>query len=147
MKRSRLILAFRIVHGVNPGRAKAEEAAEPVGGKVMLPIFAPGENDYLAHLDPVTPAKYREHQKTGIALSNEQLDALSRMKQFTDLNDLAHKGELGLEGLNRQVRSLIDDAIGKHNWKQAEALLEEQTQALRAIHAKKSKQPHRTKKV
>jgi phage/plasmid primase-like uncharacterized protein len=29
--------------GVNPGRAKAEEAAKAVGGKVMFPIFAPGE--------------------------------------------------------------------------------------------------------
>jgi putative DNA primase/helicase len=29
--------------GVNPGRAKAEEAAKAVGGKVLFPIFAPGE--------------------------------------------------------------------------------------------------------
>jgi phage/plasmid primase-like uncharacterized protein len=29
--------------GVNPGRSKAEEAAKGVGGKVLLPIFAPGE--------------------------------------------------------------------------------------------------------
>ena len=29
--------------GVNPGRTKAEEAAKAVGGKVMFPIFAPGE--------------------------------------------------------------------------------------------------------
>jgi len=29
--------------GINPGRAKAEEAARAVGGKVMFPIFAPGE--------------------------------------------------------------------------------------------------------
>ena len=29
--------------GVNPGRKKAEEAAEAVGGTVLLPIFAPGE--------------------------------------------------------------------------------------------------------
>lgn len=29
--------------GVNPGRNKAEEAAKAVGGKVFLPIFAPGE--------------------------------------------------------------------------------------------------------
>ena len=30
-------------HGINPGRSKAEEAAKAVGGKVLLPIFAPGE--------------------------------------------------------------------------------------------------------
>jgi phage/plasmid primase-like uncharacterized protein len=29
--------------GVNPGRSKAEEAARAVGGKLLLPIFAPGE--------------------------------------------------------------------------------------------------------
>ena len=29
--------------GVNPGRTKAEEAAKAVRGKVMFPIFAPGE--------------------------------------------------------------------------------------------------------
>lgn len=29
--------------GINPGRTKAEEAAKAVGGKVMFPIFAPGE--------------------------------------------------------------------------------------------------------
>lgn len=29
--------------GINPGRNKAEEAAKEVGGKVLLPIFAPGE--------------------------------------------------------------------------------------------------------
>jgi len=29
--------------GVNPGRRKAEEAARAVGGKLLLPIFAPGE--------------------------------------------------------------------------------------------------------
>lgn len=31
------------IQGVNPGRSKAEEAAKAVGGKVLLPIFAPGE--------------------------------------------------------------------------------------------------------
>jgi antirestriction protein ArdC len=32
-----------IERGRNPGRAKAEEAAKAVGGKVIFPIFAPGE--------------------------------------------------------------------------------------------------------
>ncbi|MBK7673377.1 MAG: hypothetical protein IPJ27_00635 [Candidatus Accumulibacter sp.] len=30
--------------GVNPGRSKAEEAARAVGGKLLLPIFVPGEH-------------------------------------------------------------------------------------------------------
>jgi putative DNA primase/helicase len=29
--------------GINPGRSKAQEAAKAVGGKALLPIFAPGE--------------------------------------------------------------------------------------------------------
>jgi phage/plasmid primase-like uncharacterized protein len=32
-----------IERGHNPGRAKAEEAAQAVGGKAIFPIFAPGE--------------------------------------------------------------------------------------------------------
>ncbi|MDD5706000.1 MAG: zincin-like metallopeptidase domain-containing protein, partial [Kiritimatiellae bacterium] len=51
--------------GVNPGRAKAEQAAKLVGGIVLLPIFAPGESSFPAGLAPVTPEKHREHQRTG----------------------------------------------------------------------------------
>ncbi|MBV8634293.1 MAG: DUF1738 domain-containing protein, partial [Burkholderiaceae bacterium] len=58
--------------GLNPGRTKAEEAARLVGGKVLLPIFAPGENSYPDGLAPVTPMAYRAHQKAGAVLSEEQ---------------------------------------------------------------------------
>jgi phage/plasmid primase-like uncharacterized protein len=34
---------LEMTQGVNPGRRKAEEAAQAVGGKVLMPIFAPGE--------------------------------------------------------------------------------------------------------
>jgi putative DNA primase/helicase len=32
---------LELTHGINPGRSKAGEAARAVGGKVLLPIFAP----------------------------------------------------------------------------------------------------------
>ena len=35
---------LEVTQGVNPGRSKAEEAAKAVGGKVLLPIFAPSES-------------------------------------------------------------------------------------------------------
>jgi putative DNA primase/helicase len=98
---------LEITQGSNPGRSKAEEAAKLVSGKLLLPIFAPGENNYPAGLEPVTPAKYRAHQKGGDVLSAEQMLALNQMKQFTDFNDLATKSALGQEGLDRQVQAMV----------------------------------------
>jgi putative DNA primase/helicase len=69
--------------GINPGRSKAEEAAKAVGGKALLPIFAPGEQ-------------------------------VAEPKGFTDFNDLATKSVLGREGIGRQVRSVVDDVIERH---------------------------------
>lgn len=125
--------------GVNPGRSKAEEAAKAVGGKVLLPIFAPGEATYPKELAPVTPQAYREHlsatktledaqtepdrvqlteQQTAelkrAQLSAEQLAALNAMKRHTDFNDLVNKSELGKEGIERQVNSIVDSVIEKH---------------------------------
>lgn len=97
---------LEITQGMNPGRRKAEEAARAVGGKVLMPIFAPGENSYSATLDPVTREQYREHQRTGTGLNGEQLAALARMKQYTDFNDLANKSALGTEGVRRQVAAM-----------------------------------------
>lgn len=102
---------LEIVQGVNPGKTKAEEAAALVGGKFLLPIFAPGENSYPSLIDPVTPEMYREHQQTGNAISEEQVAVLSGMKQFTDFNDLATKSNLGREGVERQTRSILLDLI------------------------------------
>lgn len=124
---------LEMTQGANPGRTKAEEAARLVGGKVVLPIFAPGENDYPADLENVTPAHYREQQRTGSALSEEQLAALDRMKQFTDFNDLANKSALGHEGINRQLCSFVDDVIEK------QALAEAERQQQEAVVAEKPK--------
>jgi antirestriction protein ArdC/phage/plasmid primase-like uncharacterized protein len=106
---------LELTQGVNPGRAKAQEAAKITGGKAMLPIFAPGENSYPTDIAPVTPEKFREHQRTGSALSSQQLAALDRMKGKTDFNDLANKSVLGKEGIDRQVRAAVHDVIAKHN--------------------------------
>lgn len=117
---------LEVTQGANPGRTKAEEAAKLVGGKLLMPIFAPGENSHPANLEPVTPDKYREHQRTGKALSDEQTAALAQMKQFTDFNDLANKSALGTEGIDRQVRSLVESVIEKHQVAQAQSEQQEQ---------------------
>lgn len=54
--------------GINPGRTKAEEAAHIVGGRVMLPVFAPGE----------------------------QLGSPKEFKDFNDLASKSRLGEEGL---------------------------------------------------
>ena len=105
---------LELTQGVNPGKAKAQEAARITGGKAILPIFAPGENSYPDGLAPVTPEKFREHQRTGSALSEQQLAALDRMKGRTDFNDLANKSVLGKDGIDRQVRCAVQDVIAKH---------------------------------
>jgi len=125
--------------GVNPGRSKAEEAARAVGGKVLLPIFAPGEGVHPKGLAPVTPQAYREHQSAaktleaarrepgrlqlteqqaaglkGALLSQEQLTAIDTMKQHTDFNDLATRSRLGIEGIRRQVNPIVEVVVDKN---------------------------------
>ncbi|MDO8773539.1 MAG: zincin-like metallopeptidase domain-containing protein [Burkholderiaceae bacterium] len=85
--------------GVNPGRTKAELAASAVGGKVLLPIFAPGEQ-------------------------------AANPKGFTDFNDLANKSVLGTEGIERQVRSLVNSVIEKH---QAQMTQQQQEQERKGV--------------
>ena len=116
-----------LTQGVNPGRSKAEEAAQAVGGKAIFPIFTRDEKNYPADLEPVTPQAYREHLRVTellekqpdlsedardklhrSQLSKEQLNALHHMKKFTDFNDLAAKSELGKDGLRRQVLGAME---------------------------------------
>lgn len=108
---------LEIVQGINPGRTKAAQTATLVGGKVLLPVFSADENTYPGSLAPVTPEMYRQHQITGTAIDDEQLAALTRMKKYTDFNDLANKSALGKQGVDRQVRSFMDDLIEKHGQK------------------------------
>ncbi len=119
---------WELKQGVNPGRVKAEQAAEAVGGKAIFPVFAPGENDYPSALEPVTPQRYRKHMQAikGLnepastrkmieidraLLSKDQLSALERMKLYTDFNDLATKSKMGGERLISQVRSEVKRAL------------------------------------
>jgi putative DNA primase/helicase len=48
-------------------------------------------------------------------------EVATRPNDFTDFNDLANKSVLGIEGLNRQVRSVVNAAIERHK-SQAEQL-------------------------
>ena len=117
-----------ITQGTNPGKSKAQEAARRVGGKAILPVFAPGEADYPAGLAPVTSQSYRTHLHAAGALetttdpdrkaelekallSKAQQAALARIKRYTDFNDLATLSRLGREGVKRQVKITVNKAI------------------------------------
>lgn len=138
--------AVLLTQGFNPGREKAEAAAKAVGGKAIFPIFAPDEADYPANLPPVTPASYRVHsaaeqrlERGGLSpaeelraraelLKPEQLQALAKMKEHTDFNDLAQRSSLGRDGLRRQVVTEAHQAF-QVTQARAEELKQEQMQA------------------
>jgi phage/plasmid primase-like uncharacterized protein len=109
---------LEVVQGINSGRTKAAQTAALVDGKVLLPIFAPDENDYPESVELVTPEMYREHMKTGTTISDEQMVALAKMKHFTDFNDLGTRRALGKEGVSRQVRSVLDALVENHQLQQ-----------------------------
>ena len=98
--------------GVNPSRAKAEEAAMSVGGKTLFPIFAP----------------------------QEQAANAEGNKSFKDFNDLATKSTLGKEGVDRQVRSIVNSEIEKH-----QARIEQQRKL--ALVQRQEQRPRRTAKI
>lgn len=98
-----------LVDGKNPGRTKAEEAAKLVGGEAVFPVFAPGEQSYPAHIEPIDPVKAKQN-----SLSPEQNEALNAMKKHTDFNDLATRSVLGREGLERQIKAATGLALKKH---------------------------------
>lgn len=127
---------LELTHGVNAGRAKAEEAAQAVGGTAIHPIFAPGEASYPSDLPAITPQAYREHDRAAARLAaakedpervrltakevgelqrslltDQQLAALAKMKSHTDFNDLAANSALGLEGVRRQVSAAVGHVL------------------------------------
>ncbi|GAO22482.1 TOPRIM domain-containing protein [Alicycliphilus sp. B1] len=61
-----------MTHGNNPGREKAEAAAQAVGGKAIFPIFAPAENTYPRDLPAITP---RQLQRPTCAAEQRLADA------------------------------------------------------------------------
>ena len=50
-------------------------------------------------------------------MSEKQIAAWRKMKSFTDFNDLANKSTLGKDGVDRQVRCVLDDLVNTHNLK------------------------------
>ncbi|WP_347990332.1 strawberry notch-like NTP hydrolase domain-containing protein [Methylomonas sp. AM2-LC] len=98
-----------MTEGKNPGKQKALSAAVAVNGVAIFPVFAPGEQSYPAGIDKITPEMARNN-----VMSQEQSDAIAKMRQFTDFNDLATKSDLGQDGVERQVRLFVDDLVEQH---------------------------------
>lgn len=97
-----------LTDGKNPGKDKALAAAHAVDGTVVFPVFGPGEQVYPLNLETVTPAKAR----AGV-LSDRQKEAIAKMKDFTDFNDLATKSVLGREGVDRQIKALVNNIVDR----------------------------------
>ena len=69
--------------------------------------------------DPDRKAKLEKLEKLEKALlSKEQQAALTRIKRYTDFNDLATESRLGREGVERQVRATVNKAVAKVKQKQ-----------------------------
>lgn len=82
--------------GINPGRMKAEEAAKAVGGKVIFPIFAPGEQtanpkDFTDFNDLATKSELGRvgvERQVGAAVSKVLLDESRRREQSQKINQV-----------------------------------------------------------
>lgn len=148
-----------MTHGKNPGREKAEAAAQAVGGKAIFPIFAPGENTYPRDLPAITPDSFKAHlhaeqrladaaagkvelaseetaKLKALMLSDAQLDALATMKRHTDFNDLAQKSKLGIEGVKRQIDAAVNKTQRQENQEQQ-----------REVEQKQQERPRRAAKI
>lgn len=117
---------LNLTQGVNAGREKAEAAAKELNGKAVFPIFSPGEQNYPENLPQITPELYKKHLATvekgssiesGTVLDKAQLGALSKIKGYTDFNDLANKSELGPEAIKRQLKPIVEKTITEHQAK------------------------------
>jgi phage/plasmid primase-like uncharacterized protein len=97
---------LELTEGKNPGKEKALAAAKTVEGTAIFPIFSPGEQSYPANLEPVTPSKARSG-----SLAGEQQQAITKLKRYTDFNDLAINSVLGREGVSRQVTIKVNNIL------------------------------------
>jgi putative DNA primase/helicase len=97
---------LELTEGKNPGKEKALAAAKAVDGTAIFPIFAPDEQSYPDNLEPITPLTGRTRE-----LTDEQQAAITKMKQYTDFNDLVTNSLLGREGLERQVMTRVYNII------------------------------------
>ena len=97
---------LELTEGKNPGKEKALAASKAVDGTAIFPIFAPDEQSYPDNLAPVTPLTARSG-----SLTDEQQAAITKMKRYTDFNDLVTNSVLGREGLERQVTTGVKNII------------------------------------
>ncbi len=97
---------LELTEGKNPGKEKALAAAKEVDGVAIFPIFAPDEQSYPDNLEPVTSLTARSGN-----LTDEQQAAITKMKRYTDFNDLVTNSVLGREGLERQVTTGVKNII------------------------------------
>ena len=74
------------------------------------------------------------------AMSQEQSDAIAKMKQFTDFNDLAAQSALGRDGVERQVKLFVDNLVEQHQaqaqqqqFTKRQAINDEQHQQRKAV--------------
>jgi hypothetical protein len=58
------------------------------------------------NLEPVTPSKVRSG-----CLTDEQQQAITKLKHYTDFNDLATNSVLGREGVSRQITTKVSNII------------------------------------
>jgi antirestriction protein ArdC/phage/plasmid primase-like uncharacterized protein len=100
---------LELTEGKNPGKEKALAAAKAVEGAVIFPIFPPDEQSYPVNLEPVTPSKARAG-----SLTDEQQQAIAKLKRYTDFNDLATNCVLGREVVSRQVTTGVNNIIKCH---------------------------------
>ena len=98
-------VATKLTQGVNPGREKALEAAKAVGGEAIFPNFV-RQHEVLKGVPAITPELAKAE-----ALSAEQQAALLVVKQFSDFNDLAERGENGRALVQMQISRAVSKAV------------------------------------
>lgn len=154
--------------GKNPGREKAEGAAQAVGGTAVFPVFTREETGWPSDVPKPTPETYKAHLQAekrledaeageitlsadeqakarGAMLTTAQLGALSTMKKHTDFNDLAQRSQLGTEGLMRQLGAAVSQKQEQPRdlnfYRSMDGLPAERTEQKPQQHEKEQKQP------
>jgi putative DNA primase/helicase len=118
---------LELTEGKNPGKEKALAASKAFDGTAIFPIFAPDEQSYPDNLEPVTPLVARSGN-----LTDEQQAAITKMKRYTDFNDLVTNSVLGREGLQRQVTTKVSNII--ESQKERSVVRHEQEQFVNCEH-------------
>jgi len=129
---------LELTEGKNPGKEKALAAAKAVDGMAVFPIFAPSEQRYPENLELVTPSKARSG-----SLTEEQQQAIAKMKRYTDFNDLVTNSVLGREGVERQVTTRVNNIIEGPK----KQLMAEQRQVQKQEQFEKIEQQHQRKVI